>query len=84
MSRFILCPANEPVKKVSFFKSASSAGSKKRKLFSVVESFYDPWRDTKVLDKNGDDINPLLRLTLSTSASNTVTSIQIFFIFSSI
>jgi len=28
MSRFILCPPNEPVEKVTFLKTASSAGSK--------------------------------------------------------
>jgi hypothetical protein len=35
---------------------------KNGKLFSAIESFSNPRRDTEALGKNGDDINPLLRL----------------------
>jgi hypothetical protein len=45
-----------------FFKKRSFCWIKNRKLFSVIESFYEPRRDTETLDENADNINPLLRL----------------------
>jgi hypothetical protein len=49
-------------RKSQFFKKRSFCWIKNRKLISITESFYDPQRDTEAIDKNGDDINPLLRL----------------------
>jgi hypothetical protein len=53
---------NESVEKVRVLENHFFCWIRNRKLISVTERFYDPRRDTEALDKNGDDINPLLRL----------------------
>jgi len=35
-----LLASNEPVEKVTLLRTASSAGSQKRELFSVIEGFW--------------------------------------------
>ena len=48
MKGYLAYDENEPVEKVTFLKTASSAGIKNRKLFSVIKSFYDPWCNVPV------------------------------------
>jgi len=50
-----------PFEKVTFLKSASSAGSKIGNYF-LSSNFCNAWRDAEALDKKRENINPLLRL----------------------